>query len=55
MPTDEQREIFDKLTAKAKRAGMLKFNVDGVAVIELPRDEAGTAAASPQPTEGVKV
>jgi hypothetical protein len=47
MDATEQRAVFDKLVLKAKRFGLLKFNQDGIAVLEQP------PAPPPQPADTV--
>lgn len=46
MDVIEQRALFDKLVAKAKRADLLKFNRDGVAVLVLPPPSPTVAPAA---------
>lgn len=36
MEPTEQRDVFAKLVSRARRADILKFNQDGVAVLVLP-------------------
>lgn len=45
MDAAKQRETFDKLTSRAKTAGLLKFCQDGLAVIEIPPAVSAPAVA----------
>ena len=49
MTADELKDEFEKLTARAKRAGLLKavFPAEGIAILEIPpQPPAAPAAAS---------
>lgn len=36
MSADEQKAEYEKLITRARKAGLLKFEQEGIAVIELP-------------------
>lgn len=46
MDAAEQKSEFDKIVARARRAGLLKFEHEGIAVIELPPAPVPTVACS---------